>query len=64
MALTVVKFNLISVCPEMFRGFLSCLYGSVPSDFCFPFNPFAYTHGRDTYELIRSVVYTHGCETG
>jgi hypothetical protein len=28
------------------------------------FNPFAYTHGRDTCELARSVVYTHGCETG
>jgi hypothetical protein len=27
-------------------------------------NPFAYTHGRDTCELARSVVYTHGCETG
>jgi hypothetical protein len=28
------------------------------------FNPFAHTHGRDTCELARSVVYTHGCETG
>jgi hypothetical protein len=27
-------------------------------------NPFAYTHGRDTCELDRSVVYTHGCEKG
>jgi hypothetical protein len=28
------------------------------------FIPFAYTNGRDTYQLARLIVYTYSCETG